>query len=741
MTRTHSASPRGVSRPVLALALACCLVAAARAQQPPPTAQAAAPVVTAAATAAGVRFAALGPVQQTRLEVYDATGAPVFDTGFRAGNVRDFSARGTRGEPLPDGVYQCVISARDAAGRLSVKQAAVLVADGRATLSLGEAESAGGAAPGAPAEEPGAAVVATHDGRDGAVTSTAGDLTLRTGDVLAGKDAERVRVTADGRVGVGTDHPEATLDVAGAVRAQGGFRFSDGTTLNSTGGKLTVTNASGGELPAPSAAGTGTQNRLAKWAETGGAGTLTDSLLSETGATVRHNGNFFQMTGTPSNLVESNIIHLDTSNKTMGQVAGPGSFFGSGNGPYFIMRGNTYSAIPGQRGLAIFSGGQVASPVGREGSVQFNTLDQIRMLITPAGDVGIGLGLNGLPLAKLDVNGGARFTPAGDSRVIQFGTPNAELGMSLTNASNRADVRFDGTSLRLLAGVTGGPPPATNGISVNTAGNVGIGTSNPPLAKLHVLTATGGVPGIYSESPNRGVWGVSTSGSYGVYGESVAGIGVQGVSTSNIGVGGISSSNFGVAGTSSSSYGVIGSSTSNTGVRGETASSSTASPGVRGVSTGAGGVGVRGDGTTGVYGVSASGVGVTGESTSGFAVYANGNAGQAPDKAGFVKAMLYVDPFLPADQYIVRCYNGLNNTSTGNCGFTVTRDFAGIYRIEFGDGFQVSDRFFSLTMGQLNGSEPTTGNVRIPFVSTAIVSTFETNTALFVDARFYLIVY
>ena len=34
------------------------------------------------------------------------------------------------------------------------------------------------------------------------------------------------------------------------------------------------------------ATGTGTQDRLAKWAETGGAGTLTDSVIRETGGKV-----------------------------------------------------------------------------------------------------------------------------------------------------------------------------------------------------------------------------------------------------------------------------------------------------------------------------------------------------------------------------------------------------------------------------------------------------------------------
>src|SRR5262249_16332482 len=146
--------------------------------------------------------------------------------------------------------------------------------------------------------------------------------------------------------------------------------------------------------------------------------------------------------------------------------------------------------------------------------------------------------------------------------------------------------------------------------------------------------------------------------------------------TNNIGVSGISSSNYGTAGISTLNIGVIG----------QTGAASIALPGVQGTSTGGGGVGVRGDGSTGVYGVSSrgvsatgvhglssGGVGVWGESTTGYAMYADGNAGQARDKGGLVKAMLYVDPFLPADQYIVRCYNGITNSSTGNCGFSVTR--------------------------------------------------------------------
>ena len=71
-----------------------------------------------------------------------------------------------------------------------------------------------------------------------------------------------------------------------------------------------------------------------------------------------------------------------------------------------------------------------------------------------------------------------------------------------------------------------------------------------------------------------------------------------------------------------------------------------------------------------------------------------GKAVQDRDKGGMVKAMLYVDGTLVSPT-IVRCYNGVTGASTGNCGFTVILLSNGSYEIGF--GFQVSDRFVSIT--------------------------------------------
>jgi hypothetical protein len=61
----------------------------------------------------------------------------------------------------------------------------------------------------------------------------------------------------------------------------------------------------------------------------------------------------------------------------------------------------------------------------------------------------------------------------------------------------------------------GGIPPATNGIAITTAGNVGIGTTTPSQGKLHVANID---TAVYATS----------SGGYGVYGSS-GGMGAAGV--------------------------------------------------------------------------------------------------------------------------------------------------------------------------------------------------------------------
>lgn len=108
--------------------------------------------------------------------------------------------------------------------------------------------------------------------------------------------------------------------------------------------------------------------------------------------------------------------------------------------------------------------------------------------IDTAGNVGIGTTPTPPAGIKLDVLGGAARIALTPSRAIQFGSPSSETGMSIQHAvgANRADVRFDGLTLKLVTIAGGGVPGSANGIAIDTSGNVGVGTT-APTARLHVV--------------------------------------------------------------------------------------------------------------------------------------------------------------------------------------------------------------------------------------------------------------
>jgi hypothetical protein len=262
--------------------------------------------------------------------------------------------------------------------------------------------------------------------------------------------------------------------------------------------------------------------------------------------------------------------------------------------------------------------------------------------------------------------------------------------------------------------------PASRYVSSAVNGNVGIGTNIPTLGKLEVRGGPG--VGIYGHSTaNVGVFGKSTQyegvrgeasdinhgavvGSHegngiGVFGTST-GIGVEGVSAGGNGVVGGSTSGTGVYGVTETGRGVLGKSTSGSGVYGESSVASLAAAAVFGKGLSSGSIGVIGESNindaVGVYGAttSATGWGVFARNwAGGTAIYSWGNAAQSRDKGGFVKAMIYVN----GDASIARCYNGITNSSTGNCGFSVFTTIQSsqtVYLVNF--GFQVNDRFLSL---------------------------------------------
>jgi hypothetical protein len=281
----------------------------------PQETKASAPAVTASASGGGARYAAPGEVLQIRLEIYSATGELVFDSGQRAGGVLDWKVADVQ-QGMVEGSYISVVTVKDLRGKLSQRLGSVTLQGGNVTLgraaenelSAAQAQAVGATRLSrkidAPASDDSAqtilrdgkersVTVTTHDGQNGQVTSTSGALKLSTGDVLTGNDKEHVRITEQGQVGIGTTTPEATLDVAGTIRARGGIRFDDGTVLNSAtalgakkpGGGKAGDATLDGSTPDATVVGAGTTGSIVKWTD-GTNGTAGDSAIVESAGNV-----------------------------------------------------------------------------------------------------------------------------------------------------------------------------------------------------------------------------------------------------------------------------------------------------------------------------------------------------------------------------------------------------------------------------------------------------------------------
>ncbi|MBS1786105.1 MAG: hypothetical protein JST85_00180 [Acidobacteria bacterium] len=353
---------------------------------------------------------------------------------------------------------------------------------------------------------------------------------------------------------------------------------------------------------------------------------------------------------------------------------------------------------------------------------QLGGLPANRYLATNAsGNVGIG---TTTPTSKLEIAAQDGLAITGFQPYLTLRDTNAGGARSIL-ASGNGDFGFYPNSF------IGGTPAV---VIKNGTGNVGIGESNP-LQKLHL---SGQNTGLRLQSTQPDIW---TTTQY-VTSAREWHTGVGGPTVTN----GVQNKYYVVDLTAGQfrmaidTNGNVGIGTTNPSAKLQVEGG--ASAGVLANSQGNAVIGYSSaPGFAAVYGENISnstGYGVYGKGTSGYAMYAEGNAGQSRNKGGLVKAMIYVDPFLPASQYIVRCYNGITNSSTGNCGFSMVRDFIGTYRINF--GFQISDRFFSLSLSNAG----ITGAIFVNATNEIGISTYDVSSgdnAQHTDSRFYVLVY
>lgn len=176
-----------------------------------------------------------------------------------------------------------------------------------------------------------------------------------------------------------------------------------------------------------SAFATAAQGTLASTAVQRAGDTMTGTLTISNGANLILTGGSsvgqgnIQLGASPSLFYDSNVIYLDNTTKTLGFIAGSTPAFLSSNGSYFAARGNTYTAVSGQRGNVLFMAGAPSSAGATEGQLTFGTADTIRMVIAKDGKTTFNNGPNS-GTGLVNIAGSATGASGGDSTVFKITT-------------------------------------------------------------------------------------------------------------------------------------------------------------------------------------------------------------------------------------------------------------------------------------------------------------------------------
>lgn len=190
------------------------------------------PAITSTVYRDKVRFESKTQIKEFRVEVFNASGQKLFDSGFVANQALDWNMLDQGGQPVEDGVYDYLVTTRKRSGKESEVQSARL-----SILREGQDLQNAPALiqPTAPGSGNGSGNV-TGSGTAGQITKWTGASTL--GDsVLTEKDA---------KIGLGTITPISLLQIVGSQPVTSTLTGTNATEgLRITGGKGGDTSGSG----------------------------------------------------------------------------------------------------------------------------------------------------------------------------------------------------------------------------------------------------------------------------------------------------------------------------------------------------------------------------------------------------------------------------------------------------------------------------------------------------------------
>jgi hypothetical protein len=516
--------------------------------QTSPILQKSAPVITAATALGKVRFSSPDGVAQIRVQILSASGGTLFDSSWKDGSVFDLAIDGPD-HLLSSGFYRCVVMVSDLEGRVTRKEATIAAQDGQVSIESRPGTD-GLTIIGATDNGPRIAMLA-HDGTEADLVSTSGDLSFRFGNFLAGKDTQRMRLTAVGDLGIGVDQPQTRLDVNGLIRTSEGIMFPDGTILTTAAGLPGVTmgiNKPGSAASAAPARGTQVKPAILPLNVPGALARPTPRpnfapayqfVANDTGVTIGTTNPAYRLdvAGTINTTTGYNFNGLSVlrapslslfagtsggmstggSNSFFGQIAGPSttigqqdSFFGTfagysndiGSRNSYFGANAAYWSSGDAHDNSVFGTGAAFS--AQNTTASFNSVFGSQAATTLAGSQNTAIGAS----SGLSLNASSSSTVLGYS---------ADAGPGLTNATAIGAFAKAINANTLVLG-------SINGVNTATATtSVGIATNTPN----QYLTVGGGIT-IDANSANNGtlttnsVLAFGTGSSNGISGEAIA---------------------------------------------------------------------------------------------------------------------------------------------------------------------------------------------------------------------------